>query len=144
MPTLNPYLNFAGNAEEAFTFYKSVFGTEFTFLQRIKETPEGSKFPKEEQNKVMHVALPIGKGNTLMASDVPESLGYKVTVGNNVSLSLEAESKEEAKKIFEGLAKGGKVREPLADTFWGAYFGMLTDKFGILWMVNYTYPKSKT
>ncbi len=144
MAKLNPYLNFAGNTEEAFTFYKSVFGTEFTFLQRIKETPEGSKFPKEEQNKVMHVALPIGKGNTLMASDVPESMGYKVTVGNNVSLSLETESKEEARKIFEGLSRGGKVREPLKDTFWGAHFGMLTDKFGILWMVNYTYPKTKS
>ncbi len=142
MATLNPYLNFAGNAEEAFIFYRSVFGSEFSTIQRMKETPEGSKFPKEEQNKIMHVALPIGKGNTLMASDVPESMGYKVAVGNNVSLSIEADSKEEAKKIFDGLSRGGKVRETLKDTFWGAYFGMLTDKFGILWMVNYTYPKT--
>lgn len=141
MATLNPYLNFAGNAEEAFNFYKSIFGTEFTALQRLGETPEASKFSKDDQKKLMHVALPIGKGNVLMASDVPESMGFKVNAGNNVRLSIEADSKEEATKVFEGLSKGGKVGQPLSDTFWGAHFGMLTDKFGIHWMVNYTYPK---
>jgi PhnB protein len=142
MPVLNPYLTFAGNAEEAFNFYKSVFGGEFLTLQRFKETPEASKVPKDEQDKLMHVALPIGKGNTLMASDVLESMGYHVTAGSNVSLSIEAESKEEAEKVFNGLSQGGKVTTPLGDTFWGACFGILTDKFGIHWMVNYTYPKN--
>jgi PhnB protein len=142
MPTLNPYLTFAGNAEEAFNFYKSVFGGEFSGLQRFKETPEASKVPKGELDKLMHVALPIGKGNVLMASDVLESMGYNVTSGNNLSLSIEAESKEEAERVFKGLSQEGKIRMPLGDTFWGAHFGMLTDKFGIHWMVSYTYVKT--
>ena len=141
MPTLNPYLTFAGNAEEAFNFYKSVFGTEFVSLQRFKDTPEADKVPAGEQNRLMHVALPIGKGNVLMASDVLESMGFNVNPGNNCSLSIEADSKEEAEKTFQGLVRGGKVRMPLSDTFWGSHFGMLTDKFGIHWMVSYTYPK---
>ena len=140
MPTLNPYLTFAGNAEEAFNFYKSVFGKEFSSLQRFKETPEAPKVPKNEQEKLMHIALPIGKGNVLMASDVLESMGYKVTAGSNIALSIEAESKEEAERVFNGLSAGGKVTMPLGETFWGAYFGMFSDKFGIRWMVNYTYP----
>jgi PhnB protein len=141
MAILNPYLNFAGNTEEAFTFYKSVLGGDFKFLQRFKDTPEGGKIPANEKDKIMHVALPVGKGNTLMATDALESMGQKLTVGNNFHLSLEAESKEEADKLFEGLSAGGKVTVPLADAFWGAYFGMVTDKFGIQWMVNHTYPK---
>lgn len=141
MATLNPYLNFPGNTEEAFNFYKSVFGGSFATLQRFKDTPESGRVPANEKDKLMHVALPVGKGNTLMATDALESMGHKVTVGNNIQLSLETESKEEAEKLFKGLSTGGKVTMALADTFWGAHFGMVIDKFGIQWMVNYTYPK---
>ena len=143
MATLNPYLNFAGNTEEAFKFYKSVFGGEFKFLQRFKETPEASRVRDNEKDKIMHIAFPIGKGNTLMATDALDSLGHTLTPGNNISLSIEADSKDEAEKVFKGLSQGGTVSVPLADAFWGAYFGMLTDKFGIQWMVNYTYPQPK-
>ena len=140
MVTINPYLNFAGTTEEAFTFYKSVFGGDFKFLQRFKDTPEAPKVPDKEKEMIMHVALPVGKGNTLMATDALESMGQKLNFGNNIYLSIEAESKEEAKKIFNGLSTGGKITMPLQDTFWGAYFGMLKDKFGILWMVSHTTP----
>jgi PhnB protein len=141
MATINPYLNFAGNTEEAFNFYKSVFGGEFISLQRFKDTPEAGKVSENEKNKIMHVALPVGKGNILMATDTLESMGQKLTVGNNFYISLEAESKQEAEKLFKGLSAGGKIEMPLEDAFWGAYFGMFTDKFGVKWMVNYTYPK---
>ena len=142
MATLNPYLNFAGNTEEAFNFYKTFFGGDFLGeINRFKDTPDADKLPKENQNKVMHIALPIGKGNVLMATDALESMGHKLIPGNNFYLSLEAENKTEAEKLFNALSKGGTVTMPLADAFWGAYFGMLTDKFGINWMVNYTYPQ---
>lgn len=142
MPTLNPYLNFPGNTEEAFNFYKSIFGGDFAGgIFRFKDTPEAEKLSPADQEKIMHVALPIGKVNMLMATDALESMGQKVTPGNNFHLSVETESKDEANKIFKGLSSGGKVTMPMADMFWGAYFGMLTDKFGIQWMVNYTYPK---
>ena len=138
MANLNPYLNFPGNTEEAFNFYKSVFGGDFVMLQRFKDTPEAGRVPKNELNKIMHVSLPIGKGNILMATDALESMGHKLTNGNNFQLSLGTDTKEEADKLFKALGAGGKVTMPLADTFWGAYFGMLTDKFGIQWMVSYT------
>jgi PhnB protein len=142
MATLNPYLNFAGNTEEAFNFYRSVFGGDFAGgIFRFKDTPEADKMNAKDRDKVMHVALPIGNGNMLMATDALDSMGHKLTAGNNFNLSLEAESKEEADKLFKGLSAGGKVTTPLADAFWGSYFGSLTDKFGINWMVNYTYPK---
>lgn len=142
MATLNPYLNFAGNTEEAFSFYKSVFGGDFMGgINRFKDTPETSNISDSERDKIMHIALPVGNGNMLMATDALESLGHKVNIGNNIHLSLEAESKEEAEKLFNGLSAGGKVTMPLADAFWSAYFGMLTDKFGVQWMVNYTYKK---
>jgi len=137
MVKINPYLNFAGNTEEAFTFYKSVFGGEFSTLQRFKDTPEAGKIPKHEQDKIMHVALPIGKGNTLMATDALESMGQKLTVGNNVYLIIQPESREEAERLFNSLSPGGKVEMPLQEASWGAYFGMLRDKYGIQWMVNY-------
>lgn len=144
MATLNPYLNFPGNAEDAFNFYKSVFGGDFAGgIFRFKDTPEAEKLSKNDREKVMHVSLPVGKGNILMATDALESMGHKVTAGNNFHLSLEAESKEEADKLFKDLSSGGKVTQFLADAFWGAYFGMVTDKFGIQWMVNYTYPQQK-
>jgi PhnB protein len=137
MVTINPYLNFKGNTEEAFNFYKSVFGGEFIMLQRFKDTPEASKIAAADQDKIMHIALPVGNGNILMATDALESMGQTLNVGNNVHLSLSAESKTEADKIFNSLSAGGQVIMPLEDTFWGAYFGMVADKFGISWMVSY-------
>ena len=141
MATLNPYLNFNGNTEEAFNFYKSVFGGEFITLQRFKDTPEADRVAPADKDKIMHVSLPIGKGNILMATDAVESMGHKLTVGNNFSLSISAESEKEADKIFNGLSAGGKVDVPMSKMFWGAYFGMLTDRFGIQWMINYDFPK---
>lgn len=139
MATVNPYLNFLGNTEDAFNFYKSVFGGEFVGLQRFKDTPEADKLSAADQDKIMHVALPIGSNTILMGTDALESMGHTLTLGNNLSLAIGAESKEEAEKIFNGLAEGGEVEMPLQDTFWGAYFGMTTDKFGIKWMVNFDY-----
>jgi PhnB protein len=143
MATFNPYLNFSGNTEEAFNFYKSVFGGEFTAIQRFGETPVADKLSASEKNKLMHIALPIGKGNVLMGTDALESMGHKLTLGNTYNISIETESKEEAKGLFDKLSVGGKVETQIHDEFWGAYFGMFTDKFGIRWMVNYTYPKEK-
>ena len=141
MAQINPYLNFNGNTEEAFNFYKSVFGGEFATLMRFKDAPGGdcggTQIAENELDKIMHIALPIGDGNVLMATDALESMGQKLEDGNNFSLSISAHSKDEADKLFNGLAEGGAVEMPLADAFWGAYFGMLKDKFGIRWMVNY-------
>ncbi len=141
MATLNPYINLPGNTEEAFNFYKSVFGGEFTALQRFKDTPEGGRVPDHEKDKIMHVALPIGKGNILMGTDALESMGHKLTVGNNFHLTVQTETRDEADRVFNGLSAGGKVIVPLGNAFWGAYFGMLKDKFGIQWMVSYD-PKA--
>jgi PhnB protein len=141
MATLNPYLNYQGNTEEAFNFYKSVLGGEFSSMIRFKDLPGiADKMSPEEANKIMHAALPI-KGNTLMATDMLESQGHTMKLGNNLTLSLEADSKEEADKLFNGLSAGGKIGAQIADAPWGAYWGMLTDKFDVQWMVNYTYPK---
>jgi PhnB protein len=137
MVTLNPYLNFKGQAEEAFRFYKSVFGGEFSALQRFKDTPEGDKTPAAERDKIMHIALPIGNGVRLMASDTLESMGSKMTAGNNFYLSLNVDSKQEADRVFNGLSKGGQVELPMQKMFWGEYFGMFADKFGIQWMVSF-------
>jgi PhnB protein len=136
MIKINPYLTFAGDTEEAFTFYRSVFGGEFSSLSRFKDTPQTDDLTEREKNQIMHVALPLGNGSVLMANDVLESRGHRLSVGNNVTLSAEAGSKAEADKFFGGLSTGGKVTVPLADMFWGAYFGMVTDKFGIHWMVS--------
>ena len=137
MTTINPYLNFNGNAEEAFNFYKSVFGGEFSSLQRMKDTPDGQKVPAAERDKIMHIALPIGKGVKLMASDAMESMGQKLSAGNNFYLSVSAESKAEADRLFNGLSKGGKVEMPMQMMFWGEYFGMFADKYGVQWMVSF-------
>jgi len=137
MATLNPYLNFNGNTEEAFNFYKSVFGGEFAMVQRFKDTPEAGKIPAQDQNKIMHIALPIGKGNILMATDALESMGQKLKPGNNFHLSFSADSEAETEKLFKGLSSSGSVMVPLSKQFWGAYFGMCTDKFGVQWMVSY-------
>ena len=138
MPSINPYLNFNGNAEEAFNFYKSVFGGEFHMVMRMKDAPAEHRMHSkgEELEKIMHIALPIGNGNILMASDVPESF-QKIIFGTNFSISISAESDKETDRIFNGLSAGGKVTMPLSNTFWGSYFGMCTDKFGIHWMVSH-------
>lgn len=139
MPTLNPYLNFNGNTEEAFNFYKSVFGGEFLAVQRFKGTPETSNVPAHELDKIMHIALPIGKNNMIMGTDALESMGQKLHMGDNISLSLDVESEAEADQLFEMLSAGGKVSMPMEKVFWGDYFGMCTDKFGIQWMISYAY-----
>lgn len=140
MLTVNPYLNFAGNTEEVFNFYKSVFGGEFSSLQRFKDTPMAADMPAEVQEKIIHIGLPIGNGTILMASDALESLGHTLTQGNNFYISLHPTSKEEATQLFNGLSEGGAIEMPLEDAFWGAYYGLFTDKFGIKWMINYEYP----
>jgi PhnB protein len=137
MATLNPYLNFNGNCEEAFNFYKSAFGGEFPMIMRFKDVPPGAGAPKDDNpNWIMHIALPIGKSTILMGSDSPSSYG-KVTFGASVQISISAESRQEADKLFNALSAGGKVTVPMADAFWGSYFGMFTDKFGIHWMVSH-------
>jgi PhnB protein len=135
MPAINPYLNFNGNTEDAFNFYKSVFGGEFTMVGRFKDMPEEYRGPESEWNKIMHISLPIKGGSVLMGSDSPEHMG-KVVFGNSVHLSLNPDTMEEADKLFNGLSAGGNVIMPMADAFWGAYFGMFIDKFGISWMIN--------
>ena len=137
MAAINPYLNFNGNTEEAFNFYKSVFGGEFAALMRFKDNAECGQIAESDQERIMHVALPIGNGNVLMGTDSLESLGQKLTVGNNFYICLSPESKEEAERLFNGLSAGGKIEMPLQDMFWGAYYGSFADKFGVQWMVNY-------
>lgn len=137
MAKMNPYLNFDGKAEEAFTFYKSVFGGEFLGeVYRMDTAPGSENLPENERNRVMHIALPIDANTTLMASDILPSAGHVLSEGNNVQLSLHPESREEADNLFSALSEGGNVEMPMEDTFWGAYFGSFTDKFGIKWMIN--------
>lgn len=136
MAAVNAYLNFNGNTAEVFNFYKSVFGGEFENFQRFSDMPGMEKLSEEERSRVMHVSFPIGQ-TMLMGSDTLESMGHEFKTGNNFSLSVDTQSEEEADKIFNALAEGGNVTMPLEKTFWGAYFGMLTDKFGIAWMVNF-------
>jgi PhnB protein len=137
MALINPYLNYNGNAEEAFTFYKSVFGGEFAKIMRFKDlaSPEFSVADKEA-NKIMHIALPIGK-NVLMANDVPESMGKVNENENRSKISISAATREEADKLFNGLSAGGNIEMPIADSPWGSYFGMFRDKYGIEWMVDF-------
>ncbi len=137
MVLINPYINFNGNAEEAFTFYKSVFGGEFAKIMRFKDL-SSPEFPvaEKEANKIMHIALPIGE-NVLMANDVPEFMGRVSENENRSKISISAESKEEADRLFHGLSAGGKVEMPIADSPWGSYFGMFRDKYGIEWMVDF-------
>lgn len=139
MATINPYLNFPGTAEEAFNLYKSVLGGEFLALQRYKDMPEGSKVSAEDAEKIMHIALPIGNGNILMGTDALESMGQKLTTGNNFYLSLDVNSEGEADQVFNALSDGGQDIMPMQKVFWGSYFGMLADRFGVQWMVSYEY-----
>lgn len=137
MATLNTYLNFNGNTEEAFNFYKSIFGGEFSVVQRFKDSPGCDGMPMADQEKLMHIALPIG-GNVLMGTDITAPMPPS-TLGTAISISVDAQSEEEAKQLFEGLSAGGTVTMALEKTFWNALFGMATDKFGVQWMVNYDY-----
>jgi PhnB protein len=142
MALINPYINFNGNAEEAFNFYRSVFGGEFAEIMRFKDMASDA-FPvaEHEANKIMYIALPIGK-NVLMANDVPESMGRTNENENRSKISISAESKEEADRLFNGLSAGGQVEMPIQDSPWGSYFGMFRDKYGIEWMVDFD-PKYK-
>lgn len=140
MTKINPYLSFNDNCEDAFDFYKSVFGGEFTSKMKFKDVAAQYPVSKEEGEKIMHMALPIGKTGVLMGSDTPAQMGKQI-VGTNITISLHPESEKEADRLFKGLSAGGTVVMPLAKVFWGAYFGLFTDKFGIPWMINYEYPK---
>ena len=141
MALINPYIHFNGNAEEAFTFYRSVFGGEFSKMMRYKDlsSPE-YQIPENDADRLMHIALPIGKNNALTGSDVMEMMGQVTENDNRNTLLISAESREEADKLFNGLSEGGKIEMPMADGPFGAYFGMFADKYGIQWMVDFT-PK---
>jgi len=137
MALINPHINFNGNAEQAFTFYKSVFGGEFSKIIRFKDV-SSPEYPiaEKEANKIMHIALPIGK-NLLMANDVPESMGRVNENENRSKIAISAESREEADKFFSGLSADGTIEVPISDSPWGSYFGMFRDKFGIEWMIDF-------
>ena len=141
MTKLHTYLNFAGNSEEAFNFYKSVFGGEFSSVVRFKDMPvEGFTIPKDDEDKIMHISLPIGEDSILMASDSLESLGQQLVQGNNAYVSVHPDSRDEADRVFNALSEGAEIEMPIADQVWGDYFGSLRDKFGVMWMVDYGPP----
>lgn len=144
MAQINPYIHFNGNAEEAFTFYKSVFGGEFAVVFRFKDLPNDPNHPMDEKeaDKIMHIALPIGKVDLLMGSDTPESMGKHNENETRSKISVSAETKEEADRLFNGLSEDGKIEVPISESPWGSYFGMFRDKYGIEWMVDYD-PKYK-
>ena len=139
MEKLNPYLTFPGNCEEAFNFYKAIFRREFLHMGRFADIPsdEGVIIPESKLNKIMHVSLPMGNGNILMGSDADDEFNPDITNGNNVSLSITTKNKEDADRIFEALCDGGKMNMQIGDVFWGSYYGMCTDKFGINWMISF-------
>lgn len=134
---LNPYLNFDGNAEEAFRFYHSIFGGELS-IRKMTEAPGTENLPDNEKNRTLHASLPVGKGQFLMASDCLPSAGHVLNKGNNNYISVSPDSRQEADRLFNGLSAGGKIEMPLADMFWGDYFGSFVDKFGVYWMINYS------
>lgn len=145
MPSVNVYLTFNGNCEAAFNFYRSVFGGEFPYVGRFNEMPPQPGMPPMDEdmgNRIMHMSLPIGNGSVLMGSDTGGEWAKDYRQGNNFSLSVQADSRAEADRLFAGLAAGGTITMPLADTFWNSYFGMLVDKFGITWQMSYDEPKS--
>ena len=137
MPTINPYINFNGNAEEAFKFYKSVFGGDFSSIVRFKDLKsEDFPVPEDEEDKIMRIVLPIG-GNNLIANDVPASMGPVSENENRSKISVSTDTREEADRIFAGLSAGATVEMPLGDSPWGSYFGMFRDRFGIEWTVEH-------
>ncbi len=142
MARVNTYLNFVNNTEQAFTFYQSVFGGEFSGggISRFGDIPpmEGApEIAESDKNLVMHIELPILGGHVLMGTDAPQSMGFNVNFGNNVHISLEPDTREETARLFEALSKGGVVTMELQDMFWGAYYGSCVDKFGVQWMFNF-------
>lgn len=139
MSAVNPYLNFNGNTEEAFNFYKSVFGGDFMGgqIMRFKDMPGGDQMSAEEGEKVMHVALQIGDASYLMGTDTLESMGQTTKFGNNCQIIVSPDSREDADRLFNGLSSGGKVETPMQDMFWGAYYGAFEDKFGVNWMIHF-------
>lgn len=139
MASINPYLTFNGNCEAAFNFYKSVFGGDFPYVGRFKDMPAETPVSEAEKERIMHISLPISKETTLMGSDCLEVMDHVTKAGGSFSIAIGTESEEEARRIFDALSVGGNVMMPLDKTFWGALFGMFTDKFGIQWMVNYDY-----
>ncbi len=139
MATINSWINFNGNAEEAFTFYKSVFGGEFTKIVRFKDiATDEFKVPEKEEDKIMYIALPIGDNTILVANDVPEVLGKVNERENRSKILVNAESKEEADKLFDGLSVGGEVEGPMGDSPWDSYAGMFRDKYGIEWIIEFS------
>jgi PhnB protein len=143
MASINPYIHFNGNAEEAFTFYRSVFGGDFAMIARFKDLANAEyPIPDTEADKIMHIALPIGKTSLLMGSDTPGFMGKHNENETRSKISVSAESKEEADKLFNGLSEDGQIEMPIGDSPWGSYFGMLRDKYGIEWMIDYD-AKSK-
>ena len=142
MATINPWINFNGNAEEAFTFYKSVFGGEFAKVVRFKDIAS-DEFPvaEKEENKIMHIALPIGTGTMLIVNDVPEILGQVNERENRSKILVNTESKEEADRLFTGLSAGGEVEGPMGDSPWDSYAGMFRDKYGIEWIIEFSPTK---
>ncbi len=139
MTTVNTYLTFNGNCEEAFLFYKSVFGGEFTHIGKFKDMPEDPKFPVSEtdKEKIMHISFPISKETNLMGSDTGGEWADNYIKGNNFSISINTDNKVEADRLFNDLSQEGQVIMPMNKTFWDSYFGMFTDKFGIQWMVSF-------
>ncbi len=136
MIAINPYLNFAGNTEEAFNFYKSIFGGDFAMVMRFDGMEGSENMSPEDKQKIMHIALPV-KGNMVMGTDALGSMGQQLIAGNNFHLVLGTESKEESDDLYGKLSAGGEETLPMQDMFWGAYYGQLTDRFGIQWMISY-------
>ncbi len=143
MATVNPYLNFNGTCEAAFNFYKSAFGGEFINFSRFNEMPQEEDIPvtPDEAERILHVALPISNETVLMGSDTSVAYGGAVNAGSNISMSINANSLEEAHKLYHSLSEGGNITMPMQKTFWGAHFGMFTDKYDINWMVNFDEPE---
>jgi PhnB protein len=141
MKSVNVYLHFADKCEEIFTFYQSVFGGKFSILHRYGDTPMGDKLSASDRNKIVHVSLPLANGSILMGSDCCASMGPPIKIGNNFSISMESESPEEVDTFHKALSSGGTITMPAQKTFWGAYFAMCIDRFGVQWMMSYTYPK---
>ena len=141
MIKINPYLNFNGNTEEVFNFYKSVFGGEFTSVNRYSEMPGSENMSADDAKKILHISLPISEGFILMASDAMEPMSPKIIMGNNMYINISPDSQEEADRLFNGLSAGGKIEMAMEKTFWGAYFGSFVDKFGVGWMINYELQK---
>ena len=142
MTTINPWINFNGNAEEAFSFYKSIFGGEFTKIIRFKDIASAEfQVPEKEENKIMYIALPIGEDNILIANDVPEFMGRVNENENRSKISIRTNSKEEADRLFNGLSAGGTVEGPMGDSPWSTYAGMFRDKYGIEWIIEFSPEK---